>query len=297
MRTYEMLQHIPALESLLAELHLTGSRIGAELGREQYLELSYQDFEELRRRMPAARFEDGSDLLLQLRVVKSPREVTKLEASASLTARALHRTLAEAREGMAGTEVARRLRTALMEEGAEAITFLAVGSGLDFSRGRITCATPRPIRRGETLTLDTGVELAGYCSDVTRMAVVGEPSAEQRRMYRLMREVQQACIEAFRPGATCADIVAVCQEMLQRAGRTTQPVGRIGHGVGLESTEYPSLAAWEKVLLATGMVFACNPNYVTSVGYFNSEENLVVTEGGYRLLSVPAAPEELPAIR
>ncbi len=295
-RTYDLLEHNAVLESILRELGLAGGRIGAELGREQYLELSLRDFKDLQRRLPQAKFEDAAEILLQLRAVKSPAEVEKCAQASALTARALHRTLAEVREGMAGLEVARRLRVALMEEGADNITFLALGSGLDFSRGRITCATPRPIRRGETLTLDTGVEVAGYCSDVTRMAVVGAPSPEQRDLYRFMLEVQQACIQAFRPGVTCHDIMVVCQEALRRAGRTTQKVGRIGHGVGLESTEYPSLALGEMVPMEPGMVFACNPNYVTPIGYFNSEENLVVTENGYRLLSQPAAPAELPVI-
>lgn len=295
-RTYDMSQHTAVLESILREAGLAGGCIGAELGREQYLELSLRDFEDLRRRLPQTRFEDGAEVLLQLRAVKSPAEVEKCEQASALTARALHRTLGEVREGMTGLEVARRLRVALMEEGADGITFLALGSGLDFSRGRITCATPRRIRRGETLTLDTGVEVAGYCSDVTRMAVIGPPTSEQRDLYRFMLEVQQACIQAFKPGVTCQDIMAVCQEALRRAGRTTQKVGRIGHGVGLESTEYPSLALGEMVPLEPGMVFACNPNYVTSIGYFNSEENLVVTETGYRILSEPAARAELPVI-
>ncbi len=295
-RTYDLLQHTAGLESILRELGLERGRIGAELGREQYLELNLQDFEDLRRRLPQARFEDAAEVLLQVRAVKSPAEIAKCEQASALTARALHRTLSEAREGMAGLEIARRLRVALMEEGADNVTFLALGSGVDFSRGRITCATPRQIRRGETLTLDTGVEVAGYCSDVTRMAVVGPPSLAQRDLYRFMLEVQQACIDAFKPGVSCHDIMTVCQQALQRAGRTTQKVGRIGHGVGLESTEYPSLAWGEMVPLEPGMVFACNPNYVTSIGYFNSEENLVVTETGSRILSQPAAPAELPVI-
>ncbi len=85
----------------------------------------------------------------------------------------------------------------------------------------------------------------------------------------------------------------VCREELARRGLQTQKVGRIGHGVGLESTEYPSLALGETIALEPGMIFACNPNYVTASGYFNSEENLVITPTGNDVLSKPEARDEV----
>ena len=84
-----------------------------------------------------------------------------------------------------------------------------------------------------------------------------------------------------------------CLEELGRRNMQTQKVGRIGHGVGLESTEYPSLALGESIVLEPGMIFACNPNYVTSFGFFNSEENLVITPTGNGILSKPEARDEV----
>jgi Xaa-Pro aminopeptidase len=295
-RTYDLRRHLEVVVATLTELGLAEARIGAELGREQYLEITHHDFLELERRLPRARFVDAAEILLGLRVVKSPAEVALCRAAAEMTARAMERTFPALREGMTEREAARILRTTLMDEGAEAITFLDIGAGTDFSRGRITCATDRRLQRGDTLTIDTGIEVKGYCSDVTRMAIVGRPSREQLDMYRTMLEVQRACFAALRPGNRAEDAMKVCREELARRDLRTQMVGRIGHGVGLESTEYPSLGLGETIVLEPGMIFACNPNYVTAIGYFNSEENLVITPEGNDLLSRPGARDEVVVI-
>jgi Xaa-Pro aminopeptidase len=88
----------------------------------------------------------------------------------------------------------------------------------------------------------------------------------------------------------------LCKDELQRLGWTLQPVGRIGHGVGIESTEYPSVALGETTPMEEGMIFACNPNFVTEHGFFNNEENLVVTSDGFEILSHPEASVEPPQI-
>jgi Xaa-Pro aminopeptidase len=83
---------------------------------------------------------------------------------------------------------------------------------------------------------------------------------------------------------------------VERVGRKTQAVGRIGHGVGCETTEYPSLSLLDEVEIVPNMVFACNPNFATEYGFFNSEENLVVTKSAPKFLSEPVAPSELRVV-
>lgn len=296
-RTYGLFKHNEVLVATLTELGLAKARIGAELGREQYLEMSYNDFLDLQRRLPRVRFVDAADLLLNLRVVKSPAEVALCRTACEITARAMERTFPVLKEGMTEREVARVLRTNLMDEGAETVTFLIAVSGTDFRRGKISVATERRLQKGDTLTLDTGIEFKGYCSDITRMAIVGPPSRQQAEMYRTMLEVQRKCFTALRPGNRAEEAMKVCQEELARRNMQTQKVGRIGHGVGLESTEYPSLALGETLVLEPGMILACNPNYVTEVGFFNSEENLVITPAGSDVLSKPEARDEAFVIR
>jgi Xaa-Pro dipeptidase len=112
-------------------------------------------------------------------------------------------------------------------------------------------------------------------------------------MYAFIIDLNFKCYDAIRAGNRCEDVVRTAQAEIARRGLKPQAVGRIGHGVGCEATEYPSLALGEQVVMEAGMIFACNPNFVTDYGFFNSEENLVVTDDGFEFLSDPTAPREL----
>jgi Xaa-Pro aminopeptidase len=294
--TYNLLKHNEAIVDAIRECGLASSAIGCELGREQYLELSLNDFVDLKSRLPQVDFRDGSSVLLQLRVVKSDAEVERCRASAQIAASALERALGEVRPGNTNIEVAQLVRRYIVEGGGERATFMAVSSGYDFTQGKITVPTPRRLEVGDTLTVDTGAQLRGYASDVCRTVVIGKASQKQKDMYRFVIDLNHVCYEAIRPGNTCADVVRKCMAEVERVGRKTQAVGRIGHGVGCETTEYPSLSLLDEVEIVPNMVFACNPNFVTDHGFFNSEENLVVTKSAPQFLSEPIAPSQLRVV-
>ena len=97
-------------------------------------------------------------------------------------------------------------------------------------------------------------------------------------------------------GKQPADVVRVVDQYLQERGLNTVGVGRVGHGVGIETTEYPSLAAFEDVTFEVGNVFACNPNFANHMGFINAEDNWAVTEGEPDLLSDPVAEWQIPVV-
>jgi Xaa-Pro aminopeptidase len=292
-RTYKLFKHNDALEEGIRELGLSKARIGCELGREQYLEFSFNDFNELRSRLATVQFVDASDLLLTLRSVKSSLEIERCRAAAQIASRALDRVLQAVRPGMTNVDVARLVRRFIAEEGGEKVHRLAIASGFDMTKaGKVSVPTPRVLEPGDTLTIDTGAGLLGYVSDICRTAVVGRATQKQKDMYKFVLELTERCREAVRVGSACEEAALACQQEVARAGRKTQGVGRIGHGVGRESPEYPSLAIGEKLSVAPGMIFSCNPNFLTEFGFFNSEEEFLITAGGYEFLSAPqAAPE------
>lgn len=295
-RPYGLLQHNTVIADTLRDLRLDGGRIGCELGREQYLELSYNDFVDLQGRLPEATFADASQILLDLRNVKSPAEIERMRTICHMTSRTEQRLFQNVHPGMTNMDVARLLRRFAIDEGAERVVTISMASGKDFTKGKISIPIPRVLEEGDTLTVDTSFELNGYCSDVCWTAVVGRASQKQQDMYKFVLDLNQKCYAALKPGNLCEDVVKVCREELAKSGRTTQAVGRIGHGVGREGAEYPSLALGEKIPLEPGMVFACNPNFSTDFGFFNVEEDLVVTERGSEFLTGPLAPKDLPIL-
>ena len=295
-RLYQLLRHNETLADAIREKGLAGARIGSELGREQYLELSYNDFTGLTRRLPDAHFVDASGAFLALRMVKSPAEIERLRTVMRLTSRALQRVFRDIKPGMTNLGVGRLVRRYCVEEGAERTVSLAVASGHDLSKGKVSVPIPRVLEVGDTVTIDTAAELQGYVSDVCWTGVAGEASQRQRDMYKFVVELNHKCYDALRAGNRCEDVVLRCRTEVERVGRKLQGVGRIGHGVGREGTEYPSLALGETVVLEPGMVFACNPNFTTEFGFFNVEEDLAVTGGPPEILTGPLAPAELPVL-
>src|SRR5207249_11447076 len=143
------------------------------LGREQYLGLSFNDFMDLNSRLPEATFAYAAEILLRLRMVKSPAEVERCRAAAMITSRALERAYKGIKPGLTNLEVAQLVRRFAAEEGAEKAANLAVASGYDFTKGKISAPTPRRLEVGDTLTVDTAWEVQGYLGDVARTAVVG----------------------------------------------------------------------------------------------------------------------------
>jgi len=195
--------------------------------------------------------------------------------------------------GMTELEVAQTLRRFMVDEGAEKVTFLIVASEFRLDGGKVSIPTSRVLQRGDMVTVDTGTELQGYASDICRTIAVASATERQRELYRYLIDLNFKSYEALKPGNLCEDVALLCQREMARLGIKTQGGGRIGHGVGRESTEYPSLAPGEKVKIEPGMIFSCNPNFLTESGFFNSEENLLITQNGFEFLSQPIAPSEL----
>ena len=288
--------HPEFVAGILKEIGLGSARVGAELGREQYLGISYQGLQEVMSLLPGARFVDASGILLQLRVRKSGREIEYMRRAAEINARAQRETFECIHAGMTENEIAQHLREILVEHGAERLSLLCVVSGPVDSTGIVLLPTDRKVQAGETVGFDVGVSYRGYWSDLARTASVGPPSEELDEFYGWMMELRRACEGRLRPGGSPADVIGTCDRMLSDRGMNTMGVGRIGHGVGIETTEYPSLAAFEDIRFEEGMVFACNPNFANHLGFINAEDNWAIGGDGPELLSVPIAEDRIPIV-
>lgn len=290
-----LMGHPEFIIDVLKEMGLGNARVGAELGREQYLGISYLGLQEVMDGLSGAKFVDAADIILKTRVVKSLLEIEYCRKAAQISAAAQRDTFAAIHAGMTENQIAQILREKLIGNGAEKLSLLCVDSGP--SQGGI-CLLPteRVINPGETVGFDVGVSYKGYWSDLARTASVGEPSEELEEFYSWMMELRHNCNMQLRPGNTPADVVAVCDRMLAERGLKTMGVGRVGHGVGVETTEYPSLAAFEEITFEKGMVFACNPNFANHLGFINAEDNWAIADGEPDLLSDPIAESRIPVV-
>jgi Xaa-Pro aminopeptidase len=279
------------LMDIVAELGTAGGRIGMELGYEQRLGISINDLRQLEIR-PGVRLADCSDLLWSLRRIKSPAEIALLERSSDITAAAFEACFEAARPGMTEAELGRIAAETMVQLGAERPGFILMTSGAGNYGVLSGKPTQRKLQRGEMLWMDLGAVYGGYWSDFCRAAYFGAPSGELDKRQAIIREVNQAMTDAAHVGNTMRDVAAAGLAEFRKNGIDVElGQGRIGHGIGLMSTEPPHVALYDETPCEEGLVFTIEPRFVNADGVFNCEELLVVTANGPRVLT--NAPREI----
>lgn len=278
----------------LRERGLHRGRIGAELGYEQRLGMTHEDFARLRAAVPDAAFVDGADVFWRLRMIKSPAEIERLRRSCAIVTAAFDRAFATAREGVSQQEVGRAIRRSMVEQDAD-VGFILMTSGPQHYGHLSSPPGDQVLERGDLFWIDMGAVYDGYWSDFCRAGVVGAPSARQRRLQEAIYRATSRGVEAARPGAPVTEIVRAVNRELERRGCSPSGLGgRIGHGIGLMSTEPPHVALYDKTVLEAGMVITVEPILLEDCGVFQIEMDVVVTEDGPEILSM--APWELRAL-
>ncbi|MBX3194108.1 MAG: aminopeptidase P family protein [Microbacteriaceae bacterium] len=284
-----------ALVDGVVRLAATGSAIALELGPEQRFNLSFALLDGMRDRWGRERVVDASEVLWATRMLKSADEIEAIRRSNLVNHESLDVALAEAAEHRTEVGTYRRWLAEVAARGADGPHYLAMHTA-PLHRDWINSApTDRRIETGEILWMDGGPTVGGYWSDVTRTVAFDELDSDAEQAYALAREATSRLIAAIRPGVLASDVFAATAEFLESEGQTVNRAGRVGHGIGLQLTEEPSLAAFDHTVLEEGMVLAVEPVVTGSGGRFAVEENLVVTEGGTQLLSV-ACPERIPVL-
>jgi Xaa-Pro dipeptidase len=288
---------LPMLAGILKELGLKGEKVGIDMGAEMRLGMPLVALKQLERIAKGVTFVDGSPLLWQLRLIKSPREIEYIRKSCSATAKGLAHAFDIIRPGMTDTELSRRMQVAMLEAGADKVRWCPIQSGL--GNGAMFTNEPlgRKFKTGDNIWIDVGTQVKGYFSDFNRIAVVRRASQEQKDTYRTVWDVTRACIESVLPGIPISRVVAVRDAayrqmgFVEKGGRS----GRMGHGSGLDITEPPSVGSFDHTILKPGMVIHVEPKMIRPYGCFQLEEVLAVTKKGYEYLS-PPAPKRLPVV-
>ena len=237
----------------------------------------------------------AAPLVEPLRRVKDEDELALMREAALLGSRLFDHILGFARPGMAETEVAAELEHQARMLGAEGMSFetiVASGARSALPHGRATSA-PLPCRG--FLTLDFGIILGGYCSDMTRTVYLGRPKVDERKAYEAVQEAQEAAVAAVAPGVRCGEVDEAARCVLRRAGLAEAFSHSTGHGLGLEIHEPPRIGAGQTARLQAGMVVTIEPGiYLANRFGIRIEDMVAVTEtGGQVLTPAPKALIEL----
>jgi Xaa-Pro aminopeptidase len=228
----------------------------------------------------AARFEPGSAVTGELRMIKDADEVELLRRAAQAADRVVDHIAAGRLVGRTEADVARETRERLIAEGHQRVDFAIVASGPNASSPHHE-ASDRVIRAGEPIVLDIGGFLDGYASDTTRtLWPTGNsgrsPDAEFMTAFDVLRRAQAAATGAVRPGVAVERIDATARGIIADAGFGPNFIHRTGHGIGLEVHEEPYLVAGNAEPLRAGMAFSVEPGIYAEGRWGMRLEDIVV---------------------
>ena len=232
------------------------------------------------------RIVNAPPIVEQMRMVKSPDEITKIRAACELGVRLFDRLREQIRPGVPEMELAGKLEFAAREAGVDQMAFptiIAGGKRSALPHGRASQAS---VPRRGFVVCDFGVILSGYCSDMTRTLHMGRPTAEARRVYDAVRDAQQAGLEAVRPGKNVGEVDSSARKLLYNKGLEKFFTHSTGHGLGFEIHEGPRVATGQKEVLRPGMVITVEPGvYLPEKWGVRIEDTVVVTETGCDILT------------
>jgi Xaa-Pro aminopeptidase len=287
-RVYGQANGIPIgqIADILREFGIAGGTVGMELGYEQRLDVSQLDYLAMSEALKPVRLADISQLIWKLRMIKSPTEIAAIKRACDITGDAMQACFKAARPGVSERELGHIAATTMVANGAERPGFILVTSGAGNYHVMSGKPTDRRLQSGDLLWMDLGAVYDGYWSDFCRTAYLGRPQPHLESDQNLILDVNAAALDAVRIGAPVKDAAEAAVRAFAKHGMEVKlGQGRIGHGIGLMSTEPPHLATFEETLCEEGLVFTVEPRFVREHGLFMCEEIIAVTPSGPELLT------------
>lgn len=234
----------------------------------------------------------GEGWVEELRKIKDPEEIASIRAAAQMGDEGFAFILDRIKPGVREIDLALELEFHLRSKGSVGVSFDPIVAAAERSALPHARPTDRMVEQGRYLLFDFGCVVDGYCSDMTRTVVIGPLDDRHREVYETVLESQMAGIEAAGPGVTCGDVDGAARRVIEKAGYPKAFMHGLGHGVGLDIHEAPSLKTGFAEQLMPGHVITIEPGaYFEGWGGVRVEDLAVVTEDGLEVLS--KAPKDL----
>jgi len=275
----------------VSDLGISSGSIGMEFGYGQRVGMSQDDLQLLLKGLSAASVVDASGLLWELRIIKTPREIAMMRKVCLDTCAAFQAGYEALHAGMTEMELMGVIFAEMCRLTNCRPSFLGIRSGKEKYPMINVMPFDKPIEQGDLVVIDGGATYRYYHCDMMRMVSMGEPTSEQKRFYECELEAQSAGVAAMRPGATAAEVCQAAIDVIDRRGfrRHAPNIERIGHGLGLDVHEPPSMALANQQLLRPGMILTSEPIFSDlphyQIGNFAVEDVVLITETGHEVMT------------
>lgn len=246
-------------------------------------------------RYPDSRFTTCDSLLNAMRLIKSGDEITIMKEAAALADQGIQAGVRALKEGVTEMEVIAQIEYALKKKGVREMSFSTMAL---FGE---KCGDPhgnpgsRTLKKGDAVLFDLGVEWKGYTSDMTRTVFFEEVSNEQKKIYTTVLDAHLKAASLCKPGTVIQSLDQAARKVIEDAGYGKYFPHRVGHGIGIQVHEFPSLNDQNQDVLKSGMTFTIEPGiYIPDEAGVRIEDEILITENGY--VSLNTYPKDLQVI-
>ncbi len=269
---------VDALEKLLNLWGKQKARVGLDEGR-----LRPATWKQLEIDFPYFEFVPAAEIFSRIRMIKHEEEIRRLKKAAQIAEQALLDTVAEIGLQMTEREISKIYMTHVVERGGTPLFQVMTA---DLRSALVdTINRENKVGRGSIIRFDVGCDFEGYKSDMSRTVVLGPPSQKVLDYYAAIRDGEEKAITAVRAGVSAGQIFDIALGETQK-GLPQFKRHHVGHGIGLEVYDPPSITPENPALLEAGMVICIEtPYYELGWGGVQVEDTLLVQENGYHLLT------------
>lgn len=266
-------------------------KVTSEIGQAKKIGVNLESltanmYTKIKEMLPGMEFVDISKVIAEARLTKSPEEIRKLKEAAKIGSEIYEGVLDGLKEGMKETDVAADLVHGMMRAGSTGPSFLPiVGFG---SNSSIPHYFPgdRKLKKGDFVLTDYGALYKRYCSDITRTAVFGRATDQQKEMYTLVRQAQMESMAMIKAGANGRLVDKKAHDVIDATKYNGRFMHGLGHGLGLEVHDHHALGATEDFELKENMVITVEPGiYIPDFGGVRIEDDVLVRKNGFEKIS------------
>lgn len=226
---------------------------------------------------------DGSldEVISDLRIIKDRSELDDVIRAQRIAESAFDYVLGIIKEGMTEKQLALELDFYMLSHGADALSFDTIAVSGKNSSLPHGVPSEKKIEKGDFITMDFGAVVNGYHSDMTRTVAVGFVSDEQKKVYETVLQAQKTALDGVRAGVVCRDADALARNVIESAGYGEFFRHGLGHGVGVEIHEAPTVSPKDDMVLKEGMLITIEPGiYLPERFGVRIEDMVYVTENG-----------------
>jgi Xaa-Pro dipeptidase len=235
--------------------------------------------EQLNQFFPDFIYQDIGGMISKQRMRKTLEERKKVINAIQVIEKVLEEGIKKVKAGMTELDLVAEFEYLMRKFGAEGPSFST--TVLAGEKSSLPHGIPgrKTINKGEFLLIDMGVIVDGYCSDITRTFVIGEETVKQREIYEIVRKATEAGIHAAKSGVRIGEIDIAARNVIKQAGFGQYFNNRVGHGLGIDVHEEPSIHENNNILAESGLLFTVEPGiYIPGFGGVRIEENVYISK-------------------